>query len=91
MHTKENILKGGENGETISANNAQESELFIRMSLPKEDDDRMPPKDKTQPTAEEVQLVRAWIDEGHPFDKTIGETGMKKELFCLVLSSKIRY
>ena len=88
LHTKEAILKGGENGEIISVNNAEESELFIRMNLPKEDDDHMPPKDKTQPTAEEVRLIKAWIDEGHPFDKTIGETGMKKELFSSFFPQK---
>lgn len=42
----------------------------------------MPPKDKAQPTKEEIRLIGAWIDSGHPFDQTIGETGLNKELFA---------
>lgn len=81
LHTEEAILKGGENGDVISANNAENSELFHRINLLKEDEDHMPPKDKSQPSKEEIRLIGAWIDAGHPFDKLIKETGLEKELF----------
>tara|TARA_R110002167_G_scaffold23281_4_gene82726 strand:- start:9102 stop:10499 length:1398 start_codon:yes stop_codon:yes gene_type:complete len=81
LHTEADILKGGENGEVIIAHNALDSELFKRMDLPKTDEDHMPPKEKSQPSKEEIQLIRAWIDVGHPFDKSIEETGLSKDLF----------
>jgi hypothetical protein len=74
-------MEGGENGAVFVTNNAAESEMVKRMRLPKNDDDHMPPEGKTQPTKAEIDLVAIWIDIGHPFDKSIGETGLKKELF----------
>lgn len=80
LHSKEGILKGGENGEVIKGENAEESPLYARMVLPEEDEDHMPPKDKTQPTHEEIALIGEWIDMGSPFEGSIGELGMHKEL-----------
>lgn len=81
LHNEESILKGGENGEVLLANNAKESDLFIRMILPIENDDHMPPEGKTQPSKEEIKLVGAWIDAGHPFEGSIKEVGLTKDLF----------
>ena len=81
LHTKEGLLHGGENGEVLLANNAKQSELYLRLTLPLEDDLHMPPNGKTQPTKEEIQLVSAWIDAGHPFLGSIKEAGLKKALF----------
>ncbi|MBM1105692.1 hypothetical protein JQC67_06010 [Aurantibacter crassamenti] len=81
LHTAEGILKGGESGEVMQANNAANSDLFVRMKLPIEDDNHMPPEGKTQPTKEEIKLVGAWIDAGHPFEGTIKESGLEKDLF----------
>ncbi|MFS4417511.1 c-type cytochrome domain-containing protein [Maribacter sp. 2307ULW6-5] len=81
LHNKEGILKGGENGEVLLANNAPESELYHRMTLPLEDDLHMPPEGKRQPTKEEVALIGAWVDAGHPFEGSIGEAGLEKALF----------
>lgn len=89
LHSEEGILTGGGNGEVLFANKASESELFIRINLPKENEDHMPPKDKTQPSKEEVRLLGAWIDAGHPFDKAIGETGLEKELFLSFFPQKV--
>lgn len=80
LNSEEGILKGGENGEVVNAHNASISDLYVRLTLPKDDEDHMPPKDKAQPTKEEIALIGAWLDAGHPFDKSIGELGMKKEL-----------
>ena len=89
LHSQEGILKGGENGGILVVSEASRSELFIRMDLPKDNEDHMPPKDKTQPTKEEIRLVGAWIDAGHPFDKSIGETGLEKELFLSFFPQKL--
>ena len=81
LHSSESILLGGESGEIVMANHASKSELYLRMVLPKEDDDHMPPKEKTQPTVEEIQVISEWIDKGISFDKSIGELEMNKDLF----------
>lgn len=81
LHSEEGILKGGENGEVLLANNAKKSDLFARMILPMENDDHMPPEGKTQPSKEEIKLVGAWIDAGHPFEGSIKESGLEKDLF----------
>ena len=81
LHSEEGILKGGENGEVLLANNAEKSDLFARMILPMDNDDHMPPEGKTQPSKEEIKLVGAWIDAGHPFEGSIKESGLEKDLF----------
>jgi uncharacterized membrane protein len=58
------ILKGGEHGPVIVAGNAASSEIYTRLLLPEEDDKRMPPKGKTEMSAEEIQVIKWWIDEG---------------------------
>lgn len=65
LHSKEGILKGGESGDVL-ASHSEESELYARMVLPMEDDDHMPPEGKKQPTKEEIKLIAAWMDSGHP-------------------------
>ena len=47
----------------IAPGDPNESLLYARLVLPKDDDDRMPPIDKPQPSAAEIAAVRAWITE----------------------------
>lgn len=88
LHNPKSILNGGENGEIVIANNSEQSELSIRINLPKDDDDHMPPEGKTQPSKEEIKLITAWIDVGHPFDQTIKQSGLEKELFLSFFPKK---
>lgn len=64
----ERILSGGENGKIITPGSAGESELIERVTLPLDDDDHMPPKERKQLTAKEILWIRAWIDHGAGFD-----------------------
>ena len=81
LHTREGILKSGENAPVILADHPNKSELFTRMELPVEDDKHMPPDGKTQPSKEAIKLIGVWIENGLSFDKTIGELGLEKSLF----------
>jgi len=81
LEEENGILKGGENGAVIELNDPEKSELYARMILPLEHEDHMPPKDKTQPSLEEIEIIKTWIANKHSFDKSIGELGLKKELF----------
>lgn len=81
LSSMDHILTGGENGEIITTNNPENSELYRRLILPKDDDDRMPPKDKTQLTKEEIKLIKTWIKIGNPTEKSIQELQLDKSLF----------
>lgn len=66
---------GSENGAVLKEGNADESELYIRVTLPEDDDDFMPPTGKADPlTPEELVLFKTWIDEGADFGEWHGNT-----------------
>jgi uncharacterized membrane protein len=65
MASFQTILKGGESGNAgIHAGNADSSEIYRRLILPEDDDDRMPPKGKTPMTGAETALLKYWIQKG---------------------------
>ena len=68
LHTQEAILAGSEEGDVLVAGDPAGSELLVRMRLPLEDDDHMPPKSKPQPSPAEVAAIEAWIAAGAPFE-----------------------
>jgi uncharacterized membrane protein len=65
------ILKGGKDGAVIVAGNADESELIKRILLPKEDEDHMPPKEKSQLSQHDIDLIHWWVSGGAGFDKKV--------------------
>lgn len=67
MTTREEFLKGGENGAAFVAGDAGKSEMIKRIMLPKEHDDIMPPKGGPLPVAES-EVLRRWIAEGAVWD-----------------------
>ena len=69
------LMKGGKDGPVIIPGNVEKSEMAKRLSLPREDDDHMPPKEKPQPTEQEIALIHWWIKSGASFDKKVKATG----------------
>jgi uncharacterized membrane protein/mono/diheme cytochrome c family protein len=65
------LLKGGKNGLVLIPGKALESDLIKRISLPREDDDHMPPKEKPQLTEKEIALLHWWVTVGASFDKKV--------------------
>ncbi len=81
LDSPEHILKGGKHGEVLVAGNAANSELYKRLLLPEEDDERMPPKGKTQLTEEEIELIRWWIAQGKAdFKTTVAQVPQDDEI-----------
>ena len=74
------LMKGGKDGPVIMPGNAEKSELAKRLSLPRDDDDHMPPKEKPQPTEQEIALIHWWIASGAPFDKRVKQLDQPEEL-----------
>ena len=79
MHTAEALLEGGENGPIFVAGDPEKSEMLLRIHLPEEDDDHMPPDGKSQLTDEQVALLTWWVAQGAPFDKTVAEVSVDEE------------
>jgi uncharacterized membrane protein len=86
MHTREALLKGGENGPIFLAGNAAESEMIKRIHLDPNHDDHMPPKGKSQLTDEQVLLLEWWINEGAPFEKKVAELKVEQEVQSVLLT-----
>ena len=74
------LMKGGKDGPVIIPGNAEKSEMAKRLSLPRDDDDHMPPKEKPQPTQQEIALIHWWIASGAPLDKKVKQLEQPEEL-----------
>lgn len=64
LDTFEMVMKGGENGSNVVPGKPADSLTLQRIDLPAEDDEHMPPDGKDQLTAEEISLIRWWVQEG---------------------------
>ena len=63
LEHKRGVYQGGESGEIIVAGNADNSELYRRVSLPSNHKEVMPKKGKTLKD-HQIRLIKLWIDEG---------------------------
>ena len=73
MDREDLLFKGGKHGEVIKRGNAEESEIMLRILLPKEDDRRMPPESHKAVTKEEIALLHWWIKNGADTKKKVKE------------------
>ena len=79
MDTFEWLQKGGEmveagdiDGEWVPGD-AEDSELYFRVTIEPEDDLFMPPGDREHMTEDEIALMAWWINEGGTKELTVGE------------------
>ena len=80
LDSYEAVIKGGDTGSPIVAGKPDESLMIKRLSLPLDDDDHMPPKDKPQPTEKEIKLLKFWIAQGADQNKKVKELTLPDEL-----------
>ena len=80
LHRLESFQKGGKNGALIDVENPEKSLLWTRIHLPITDKKHMPPKSKTQLSAEEIALLQAWMGIGAPVAKTLAEAAVSPEI-----------
>ena len=64
LHTKEDMMKGNENGPGLTAKDATKSAIYTTLILPHDDEMVMPPEkegllDKTQ-----IEVIKGWIEQG---------------------------
>ncbi len=66
-------LKGGVSGAVIVPGKSGESALLERIATSSKDE-RMPPEGEGEPlSTKEIDLIRAWIDQGAPWPESIGK------------------
>lgn len=80
LTTIKGLMTGGEDGVILTAGDAQHSELFARLILPKGDKKHMPPSEKRQPSKAEIALIESWIKAGGKADQTLAEAGISRNL-----------
>lgn len=79
MHTKEALIKGGRGaGEAIIVKGeVEESELIYRITLPKDDEESMPPMEDESHynpvTDQELSVLKSWIKLGASFDLLVND------------------
>jgi mono/diheme cytochrome c family protein len=69
IDTKETLLKGGDSGPAVVPGKSAESELIALVQGI--DPDEVMPQKGTRLTPEQIGLLRAWIDQGLPWDAAI--------------------
>ncbi|MFM9837402.1 MAG: c-type cytochrome domain-containing protein [Cyclobacteriaceae bacterium] len=73
LDERDYILKGGKGGVVLVAHKVDESEMIDRLLLPLDEKKHMPPKEKSQLSQTEIELLKNWIASGADFEKTISE------------------
>jgi mono/diheme cytochrome c family protein len=71
----DSTLVGGDTGRAVVPGNLEASELIYRITLPPDDEAFMPAEGKTPLTAEQVAILRWWVEAGAPHDTSVGEVG----------------
>jgi uncharacterized membrane protein len=64
MDTYEFLVQGGKEGPGLEPGKSAESNILIRMNLPMEDEDHMPPEGKPDIEDPEVAIITWWIENG---------------------------
>ncbi|MEO6752069.1 MAG: c-type cytochrome domain-containing protein, partial [Chthoniobacteraceae bacterium] len=79
MLSREGLLKGGENSEKVLIpGKAEESDLYVAITW-KDKDLEMPPKENDRLTAEQIGLVKAWINGGAPWPNEAEQKKLREE------------
>ena len=88
MNSYNAIMKGGKNGSVLMINNSMESKIHKRMNLPIEDRYHMPPKSRTQPSKEEIELIKIWIDNSASKNDLVGDLPIPKKMLASFFPDK---
>lgn len=71
MHTRDAIIKGGENGAIFFKGDTEKSKLTKYPKLPTDHKMHMPPSGRPQLSNEEIYLIDYWVNNGANFENKI--------------------
>jgi len=71
LDDQEWIMKGGKNGAILVSGDPDKSELIKRILLDDIDEHHMPPKEKTQLSSAEKNILSWWVKTGASFDASV--------------------
>lgn len=80
------LMRGGKDGKVIEPGNADESEMIKRLLLPVDNEDHMPPKEKPQPTEQQIALLHWWISNNADFTKKVKELQQTDKIKPILLA-----
>lgn len=80
LDTADHFLKGGDSGSLIDPSDATQSLIGKRLALPLDDEDHMPPDGKPQPSKDQLEIIKWWLDAGAPTAKAIRELNPTPEI-----------
>ncbi len=88
MHTREALLKGGDNGTAIVPGKPDESALVARISHPKEHEDFMPQKGDPLKRMQ-IKAIREWVEAGAewPSGVVLKQRAKEKKMASLIPST----
>ena len=82
LHTWAAVQAGGDTGAVLDTEVPEDSELWMRLHLPLDDEERMPPKNKRQLTESEIAQLKQWVWGGETLDagSTVAQSAPKTHL-----------
>lgn len=80
------LMHGGKDGKVIEPGNADESEMIKRLLLPVDNEDHMPPKEKAQPTEQQIALLQWWISNNAPLYEKVKELNQPERIKPMLLA-----
>lgn len=72
LDSKQMIFKGGEDGPVIIAGDLLNSDLYRRITLPKDHKEKMPSKG-SKLSEQEIATIKLWIEKGAPWPDETGK------------------
>lgn len=79
-------MQGGELGDTIIPGDIDASEIIFRLHLDIDDDERMPPEGKPQPSDFQVAILEWWVENGAPDSGLLGELELPESIETAMLA-----
>lgn len=86
MDSFEMLVKGGKEGPAIEAGNAGKSNIVLRMALPLDDEEHMPPKGKPQVEQDELTVIKWWINSGADSSGKLADVKLPSEISSIIAS-----
>jgi ribosomal protein S9 len=78
------LVKGGSEGPSLVPGKVADSLMVTRICLPADNDEHMPPEDKPQLSAAEIQLIRLWVEKGGTEVLKVSQLGLSADLQATV-------